>query len=267
MKPKVLVLRAPGTNCDAETAYAFELAGAVAERWHVNRVLENPASLREFQVLCFPGGFSYGDDISAGRILGNQVRLRLTDAMREFQAAGKLILGICNGFQILMKTGLLFSERASPRETASVPTGGNGAGSFEGQPDLATLAWNDVGTYQARWARLRVVGQRCVFFQGVETMYLPVAHAEGKFIPRDQRAFESLDRDERLPLKYFPEDNPNGAVGNVAAMCDASGRVCGLMPHPERHIDRTQHPRWTRGEGHAVGDGMRVFVNATRYFG
>ena len=160
--PRVLVLRAPGTNCDVETALAFEQAGGAPERIHVRRILESPALLNEFQVLCLPGGFSYGDDIASGRILGNQLRKQLADQLLAFRDAGKLMLGICNGFQVLMKTGLLDVDR---------PDG-----------PLATLAWNNSGRYEARWVDLAVAPGNCVFLSGIERMELPIAHAEGKFV-------------------------------------------------------------------------------------
>jgi phosphoribosylformylglycinamidine synthase subunit PurQ / glutaminase len=261
MPPRVLVLRAPGANCDQESAYAFEVAGARTESVHVNRLLERPKLADEFQILCLPGGFSYGDDIAAGRILGNQIRHHLADAMQEFKAAGKLILGICNGFQILIKSGLLLEDDAE-------------------RGPAATLAWNASGKFEDRWVRLTAASRKSVFLSGIDSMYLPVAHAEGKFVVRDEATFTSLDAAGQLALRYAPQGsgegaetghvaypaNPNGSLRNVAGVCDATGRVFGLMPHPERHIDRTQHPRWTRGEAGEVGDGLRLFQNAVNYF-
>lgn len=256
-RPRVLILRAPGTNCDEETAHAFERAAAQPERWHVNRLLEQPAALADFQVLCLPGGFSYGDDLGAGRILGQRLRQRLAGTMREFKAAGKLILGICNGFQILLKSGLLLED-----DPAAGPP--------------ATLTWNDSGRFEDRWVELAAAGSACVFFAGIERMYLPVAHAEGKFIPRGQDVLHQLQARRQVVLRYAKQGaaaglsypaNPNGAVDDIAAVCDPTGRVCGLMPHPERFIERTQHPRWTRENLPEQGDGLRVFENAVRYFG
>jgi phosphoribosylformylglycinamidine synthase len=256
MKPRVLVLRAPGANCDLESAFAFERAGAAAERVHVNRLLERAGLLDNFQILCIPGGFSYGDDLGAGRILGNQIRHHLRDALHEFKAAGKLVLGICNGFQILVKSGLLLDDDEAGRPAA-------------------TLTNNDSGKFEDRWIHLRTAGNKCVFFWGIETMYLPVAHAEGKFVPRDPAAFRTLEAAGQLVLRYsaaskesevaYPA-NPNGSAGGVAGVCDSTGRVCGLMPHPERHIDPTQHPRWTREARVPEGDGLQVFRNAVRFF-
>ena len=279
-QPRVLILRAPGTNCDEETAHAFGLAGGVAERWHVNRALESPQRLAEFQVLCIPGGFSYGDDIAAGRILGNQIQHHLAGALEDFRAAGKLILGICNGFQVLLKTNLL----AAPGDRGP----------------SATLTLNDSGHFEARWVRLGVEPGKCVLLQGIKELELPVAHAEGRFVTRDENVLRQMDEAGQLVLRYRPHDeqgtiaatrhrpqggrvpgeplarryhsvvaypdNPNGAMRDVAGICDATGRVLGLMPHPERFVDPTQHPRWTREPAREAGDGLRVFQNAVRYF-
>ncbi len=261
-QPSVLVLRAPGTNCDQETAYAFQLAGAKAEILHINRLLESPAQLERFQILCIPGGFSYGDDLGAGRILGNLIRHHLAEQIARFKTHDKLILGICNGFQVLLKTDVLldWEPRSGPK---------------------ATLTYNDSGRYEDRWVRLRVEGDKCVFLQGIETMYLPVAHAEGKFVARSPAVFEQLQAAGQLVLRYAPldgspganptaplpfPDNPNGSMGNVAGVCDSTGRVLGLMPHPERHIDRTHHPQWTRIASSTTGDGRQLFLNAVKYF-
>lgn len=255
--PSVLVLRAPGTNCDLETAFAFELAGAAVQLAHVNQLLEDVETIRQAQILCIPGGFSYGDDVAAGRILGNQFRHHLAEALQEFKSAGKLILGICNGFQVLTKSGILLADDT-------------------GEP-LATLTRNDSGKFEDRWVELKSEGTRCVFLDGVESMYLPVAHAEGKFVVRDEAASSALSDAGQFVLKYVGEQgatngrvqypfNPNGSEANVAGACDETGRVFGLMPHPERYVDRTHHPRWTRGEGADPGDGLAVFRNAVRYF-
>lgn len=264
--PRVLILRAPGTNCDQETAYAFQRAGAKTELVHINRLLENPRLPGEFQILCLPGGFSYGDDIAAGRILANQIRHHLQDALHEFKAAEKLILGICNGLQVLVKSGLLLDD-------------------VDGMPP-ATLTWNDSGRFEDRWVRLIPDQDKCVFLQGVESMYLPIAHAEGKFVVTNADVMQQLQSRGQLALRYADESasqsgrlpaieagdvlpfpfNPNGSQGNVAGICDASGRVFGLMPHPERYIDHTHHPRWTRMEPREHGEGLAIFQNAVHYF-
>jgi len=264
--PRIIVLRAPGTNCDQEAAFAFEKAGGKSSVLHLNRVLENPRTLADAQILCIPGGFSYGDDMSAGRVFGNQIRHHLAGAMQEFKAAGKLILGICNGFQIIIKSGVLLPDHAA-------------------EP-IATLTNNDSGKFECRWISLATQGSKCVFLKGIERLYVPIAHAEGKFVARDEATLDGLERNGQLCLRYVQESgvgsqesgvrgqeskplpypvNPNGAQRNVAGVCDETGRVLGLMPHPERHIDPSQHPRWTR-EQHERGDGLAVFENAVKYF-
>ena len=254
--PRVLVLRAPGTNCDFETAYAFQRAGAETQRIHINRILENPDLTKDFQILCIPGGFSYGDDVAAGRILANQMRNHLADLMQEFKTSDKLLLGICNGFQVLIKSGILLDDNEN------------------GDPP-ATLCWNDHGRYEDRWVHLKTTSDKCVFLRGLDQIYLPIAHAEGRFVMDGEQVATSLVSNGQLALAYttpagedatgFP-DNPNGAELNVAGVCDTSGRVFGLMPHPERFIDGTQHPRWTREGLQDEGAGMAIFRNAVEYF-
>ncbi len=260
-QPNVLILRAPGTNCDEETAFAFTSAGAKTEMIHVNRLLESPDLFSKFQALCVPGGFSYGDDVGAGRILANQIQHHLAERLIEFKAAQKLILGICNGFQVLLKSGILIDSDGQ-----------------NGPP--ATLTWNDSGKFEDRWVQLGVSGSKSAFLDGIDSMYLPVAHAEGKFVASSQEQFQQLDAAGQLVLRYRPlsengdssadrtvpyPDNPNGSVADVAGICDSTGRVLGLMPHPERHIDPTHHPRWTRGEASPTGDGMQIFSNAVSF--
>jgi len=251
-QPRILILRAPGTNCDAETAHAFELAGGEPEILHLNQLLESPHLAAGFQVLCLPGGFSYGDDIAAGRIFANQIRHHLAEVMQEFRDAGKLILGICNGFQVLIKSGLLDT--------------------FDESGPTASLTWNDSGRFIDRWIGLQAVGERCVFLAGIEQLLLPIAHAEGKFVTRDTESLDRLESEGRLVLRYVKVEgvsepyNPNGAERDVAGICDSSGRVFGLMPHPERFIDFTQHPQWTRLAETREGDGQAVFRNSVQYF-
>ena len=264
--PNVLILRAPGTNCDQETAFAFERAGAATELLHVNRLLENPSLFEQFQILCIPGGFSYGDDVAAGRILANQMEHHLAEEMARFKDEGKLILGICNGFQVLVRSGVLLESALGPDERRRA---------------AATLTWNDSTRFDDRWVELGVDGQKCAFLKGVQRMYLPIAHAEGKFVARDDEELARLDAAGQLVLRYLPldgsgrddfnqpvpyPDNPNGSMANVAGVCDPTGRVLGLMPHPERHIQRTHHPRWTRSETQSTGDGLQLFTNAVKFF-
>ena len=260
MSPRVLILRAPGSNCDQETAFAFQTAGGKPEVVHLNRLLENPKLAEGYQILAIPGGFSYGDDLSAGRIFGNQMRHHLRGCLEEFKAAGKLIIGICNGFQILIKSGVLLPDRAD-------------------EP-IATLTLNHSGKFEDRWIHLSATNDRCVFLRGIERMYLPIAHAEGQFIARDAATLQRLDAAGQLVLRYaLPSEhptprehpdspnpgilpyphNPNGAQLNVAGLCDETGRVFGLMPHPERFLRWENHPRWTREPRRAEGDGVSLF--------
>jgi phosphoribosylformylglycinamidine synthase len=252
--PRVIVLRAPGTNCDVETAFAFEHCGARVERVHLFRVLERPELLRDFQVLCIPGGFSYGDDVGAGAIFGGQLRSRLSQSLRDFLSADKLTLGICNGFQVLMRSGILPGgvQNWPPRE--------------DERPE-ATLTWNDNGRYTARWVRLVATGSPSVFLKGIDRVELPVAHAEGKIIVRDDAVLQKWRDRRQVALCYRAADNPNGSTADIAGLSDPTGRVLGLMPHPERHLHATQHPNWTRrGLDTEEGEGMRIFRNAVEYF-
>jgi phosphoribosylformylglycinamidine synthase subunit PurQ / glutaminase len=252
--PHVLVLRAPGANCDAEAQFAFEQAGAVAERIHINRLREQPGLLQRFQVLVVPGGFTYGDDVAAGKILANQLAHFLGDALHRFRAADKLILGICNGFQALLKAGLI------------LPPGEDGP--------LATLTNNESGKFEDRWIHLRATPGRCPFLKDYETLEVPVAHGEGRFLCRESWMLQGLQQTGQVVLRYVDASgqpgpypiNPNGSQGDVAGVCDASGRVLGLMPHPERHVLPTQHPRWTRQGLAPEGDGLKLFRNAVEYF-
>lgn len=252
--PNVLILRAPGTNCDEEAQHAFQLAGANADRVHINRLRENPSLLHHYQILMIPGGFSYGDDVAAGKIFANQLAAFLSDEVRKFRDAEKLILGVCNGFQVLLKAGVL------------IPPDDDGP--------VATLAHNTQG-YQDRWLHLKVTSNKCPFLKGIQRMEIPMAHGEGNFVCRKEWILQGLEQTGQLVLKYvhptgepakgFP-DNPNGSQADVAGVCDMTGRVLGLMPHPERHILPTQHPRWTREGLKAEGDGMQLFRNAVAFF-
>ncbi len=245
-QPRILILRAPGTNCDAETAFAFEAAGGKPDVLHLNRLLESPQLATDYQILCIPGGFSYGDDVAAGRIFANQIRHHLADAMQEFRAAGKLVLGICNGFQVLIKSGLLDADDA--------------------HGPSASLAWNQSHRYIDRWVDLQASGANCVFLAGIENLTLPIAHAEGQFVARDEATLDRLEEAGQLVLRYTADSNPNGSARDVAGMSDASGRVFGLMPHPERFIDPTHHPQWTRMPVGKEGAGLKLFRNAVGYF-
>ena len=251
---RVLILRAAGTNCDVETAHAWRLAGADPRTLHVKQLLEQPDLLRSFQVLTLPGGFSYGDDIAAGTILANQLRQSAGDELHRFIEDGKLVLGICNGFQVLVKTGLLPDPRQGDREV--------------------TLAYNASGRFEARWARLRTGRLGCRFLPPNTTLELPVAHAEGRLVCRDENVLRSLTGNGHACLTYVGADdrpcgypaNPNGSAANIAGLTDPTGQILGLMPHPERFVDPTQHPQWTRRQVDRPPDGLTVFTTAVASF-
>jgi phosphoribosylformylglycinamidine synthase I len=252
--PKALILRAPGANCDLEAEFAFRQAGAAPERIHVNRLREQPKLLQSYQILVVPGGFTYGDDVAAGKILANQMSHFLSDALHRFRDGNRLILGICNGFQVLLKAGLILPA--------------------DDEGPVATLAHNRQGKFEDRWIYLKANPGSCPFLQGCDRLHLPVAHGEGNFVCREEWMLKGLEQAGQVVLKYVdaegkPGDfpvNPNGSSGDVAGVCDVSGRVLGLMPHPERHILPTQHPRWTREGLAEEGDGMRIFRNAVKFF-
>lgn len=218
VSPKVLILRTAGTNCDVETAFAFESVGAVAQRVHINCLLSGEKKLRDYQILVLPGGFSYGDDIISGRILANELRLRLGDELKCFINDGKLILGICNGFQVLVRAGILPGASVQPD------------GSIEDFKQTVTLTHNDSGKFEARWVHLQV-GGKCVWTRGLqETIYLPVAHAEGKFVPINETLLKNLTDHEQVIFRYcdsagkkpqYPQ-NPNGAVDDIAGITDST---------------------------------------------
>ncbi|KPK78193.1 MAG: phosphoribosylformylglycinamidine synthase [Phycisphaerae bacterium SM23_30] len=258
---KVLVLRTAGTNCDVETCYAFELAGARAQRVHVNRLIENPGLLEGYQILALPGGFSYGDDIAAGRILANQLVHHFRDEVRAFIDADKLVIGICNGFQVLVMTGIL----------PGLPNPEN-----DGVAQQATLACNDSGKFEDRWVYLQPGSNKCVFVEPDRRIYLPVAHGEGKLCFAQPKLLEQARANGQVAFRYVDAEgrfgaypiNPNGSTDHIAGLCDATGRVLGMMPHPERHVHRTHHPHWTRltEQEPQKLNGLSIFANAVRYF-
>ena len=251
---KALVLRAAGINCDLETEYALELAGAQAKRVHINRIIENTSMFDAYQIMVFPGGFSYGDDVAAGKILANQIVHHLFDAVKRFIENGKLVLGICNGFQVLVKAGILGN------------TDGSGGQSL-------TITHNDSGKFEDRWVHLAPGASKCVFIEPEKRIYLPIAHGEGKVVCKDDSVLETLKSNGNVAFRYVDADgnfgdfpvNPNGSVDSIAGLCDDTGRVLGLMPHPERFVKSTQHPHWTRLEDRKSLDGVGLFLNAVRY--
>ena len=243
-----------------ETEYALELAGAKAQRVHINRIIQDKSVLEKCQILVFPGGFSYGDDVAAGKILANQVVHHLYEPVQKFIDDGKLVLGICNGFQVLVKAGIL-------------PGTTNHESRVTSHERRITITYNDSGRYEDRWVYLEPQTNRCIFIEAGRRIYLPVAHAEGKVVTKDVAALENLKTEGRIAFKYVDKNgnqgdypvNPNGSVDSIAGFTDSTGRVLGLMPHPERFVRRTQHPQWSRLKDKVDADGMTIFNNAVKY--
>ena len=282
--PRVLILRAAGINCDRETEHAWQIAGAAAERVHVQRIFEKPQSLGNYQILTIPGGFSYGDDIAAGKIFATQLERHLHDQLRAFVEAGKLVLGICNGFQILVKAGLL-----------PYPHGAEDGAATRGESAICTITENKPPGFQDRWVRLYAHASPCVFTEPGRFYELPIAHAEGRVVFADGYGLSAVIDNEQHPLTYVPanataEDaeaiatevtwlggrdrrladavpyNPNNSHADIAALCDPTGRVLGMMPHPERYVRHDQHPAWTSRPEKPAGDGLALFRRAVDYF-
>ncbi len=227
MKPKVLVLSGYGINCERETKFTFELAGAEADIVHINDLINGEKSLKDYQVLVFPGGFSYGDDTGSGIAMANKIRLNIFKELLEFIEAEKLIIGICNGFQILVNLGLL-------------PALKNNYGERE-----VALTFNNSARYECRWVHLKKQSDLSVFAKNLDILHVPVAHGEGKFYATSE-VLKELSENKQIVFRYalqngdladgvFPY-NPNGSVSDIAAICDKSGRILGMMPHPERAL-------------------------------
>jgi phosphoribosylformylglycinamidine synthase subunit PurQ / glutaminase len=250
-KVSVMVLRAPGMNCDKETAFAFQEAGAVPSLVHINQLIRRERRISDYQILVIPGGFTYGDDIAAGRVLATEMKVKMGDDILQFVIRGGLILGICNGFQVMVKAGILPDIR-NPKAAQM------------------TLAPNDSGKFECRWVQMEVEKKSpCVFTQGIDSLYLPVAHGEGKLVT-DLRGLREINAalyytDPNGDRQAGYPHNPNGSMNNVAGVCDPTGRIFALMPHPERHIRFTQHPQWTRRKPKDFGDGFAIFQNAVKF--
>lgn len=265
MKPKALILTGYGINCDEETRYAFEYAGADAVIIHINDLIAAPKRLADFNIFVFPGGFSYGDDTGSGKALSNRIRSNLFDEILEFTNRETLMLGICNGFQVMANLGI-------------VPSG---------KPGLSTAALvnNKSYRYRCAWVNLKVTsGCPSVFLHGIDMLHIPVAHGEGNFYASPE-TLTDIETKKLAALRYVRQDgsaangefpaNPNGSLNDIAALCDATGRIMGMMPHPERGMFFSQRDDWPllrehfRRAGQEIpeeSDGMKIFRNAVKFF-
>lgn len=261
-KPPVLIISGYGANCEAESCFAWELAGAAPQQIHLYELLENPKRLHDFKVLMFIGGFSYGDHMGAGHVLALRIRRHLRDNLQLFIEQGNLILGVCNGFQVMVKIGLL--------------PGLDG----EYFDQKIALMQNDCGTFQNFWVTLRCEQDcACVFTKGIDTVQLPIRHGEGKIFTTDKHVLQQIEESHCVACRYvdpqslqptmtFP-DNPNGSLNAIAGLSDPSGRILGLMPHPEAYLFPENHPDWQRQKINGIlpphGLGLTMFKNAVQY--
>ena len=268
---RVAVLFGFGINCDRETVAVFDMVGGTSERLHVNHLVQGNRSLEEFDILAVPGGFSFGDHLGSGRLLGNRLRFALREQLQKFVSSGKPIIGICNGFQALVKTGLLPGP-----ENASL------------EPDLiqrASLTLNNTGRYEDRWVTLEFdSASPCIWTKGIQRIECPVRHGEGRFVMPTEMELDSLSQNHQLTVRYvdpstelgaglsddllpFPL-SPNGSMRNIAGICDPTGLVFGLMPHPEAFYTMWLHPEHTSmklNEGEWEGSGLQICRIAVEY--
>jgi phosphoribosylformylglycinamidine synthase len=255
MKPKALVLTGYGINCDYETQHAFNLVGADAKRVHINDIIDKIENLEDYQIIAFPGGFSFGDDISSGKVLANKLKFNIFDDLQKFIGDGKVIIGICNGFQSMVKLGILPAFERNYKK------------------QVTTLTFNDSGRFEDRWVYLKINPKsRCIFTKNIDMLYLPVRHGEGKFVAKEI-FLQKLNKNNQVALWYVDEKgnlsgypwNPNGSLENIAGICDGTGRIFGLMPHPEAYLYMTNNPRWTREKLSEEGMGVKIFRNAVDF--
>lgn len=240
---EALVLRVAGTNCQVETAFALKAAGFKPTVAHLNSVADKSIGLEKFSMVVLPGGFSFGDYLGSAKVMANQLKLRLKNEFSEFVQEEKLVFGICNGFQALVKCGLLPAFDAP----------------FE--PQSVTLTFNDSMHFQDEWVSMKTVGgKKCPFVNCIDVLEAPINHGEGKFVPLNESVLAKLYENDQVVLKYG--NNPNGSVEDIAGICDPSGKIFGLMPHPEKHLFAINHPQSTRTQKTGYGDGYKIFKNA-----
>lgn len=268
MKPKALVLQAHGTNRDLDVMAALTLADADPIGVPLNDLRSHKMRWRDFQLLILPGGFSYADALGAGKLLAIDLTSYFVNEISAFVDSGKPVIGICNGFQALVKSGLLPGKSHSPRgRLRSAPQGG-------ARGEGATLTFNELGHFECRWVNLKPVSQKCIWTKDLdEIITCPIAHGEGNFQVSDDSLLSTFQAQNQVALTYTCPDgsspngdypaNPNGSVLDIAGICNPQGNVLGLMPHPENHIFDYQHPRYARGE--KGGNGLALFENGVKY--
>jgi phosphoribosylformylglycinamidine synthase len=266
--PRAIVIRAPGTNCDLEMCRAFEMAGAGVDLVHLDALCQTPARLNDYDLVGFPGGFSYGDDIASGRIYAMRVRERLHSPLRAAAARGVPMIGACNGFQVMVQVGLLPGWDDGQGDAVSADSEDGTAD--DGPPNqVLALAHNIGGRFVDRWVGMQPDPQSpCIWTRGLaeygdEARMFPVAHGEGRLVARDEAVLRRLEESGQAAVRY--SDNYNGSQGAIAGVCDPSGRIFALMPHPERFLDWNRHPWWTRlpaAVRRGPTPGLRVFLNA-----
>jgi phosphoribosylformylglycinamidine synthase subunit PurQ / glutaminase len=266
-KPKILILAGYGINCDDETKFAFDYAGGESQIIHINDLIEKKSLLKDYQIFVFPGGFSYGDDTGSGLALANRIKNNLIDELTDFINRDTLMLGICNGFQAMVNIGVIpaFKKNSSVTEVA--------------------LKHNKTFRYQCRWVDLKVnKNSPSIFTKGIDYLHIPIAHAEGNFYA-DEETILKIENENLSTLKYIKSHeenangefpfNPNGSINDIASICNSTGRIMGMMPHPERGIFSTQREDWTllkeemNREGKSLPhetEGVKIFKNAVNYF-
>jgi phosphoribosylformylglycinamidine synthase subunit PurQ / glutaminase len=265
-KPRALILTGYGINCEEETAFAFNKAGAVSNICHINQIIKSSDILTNYQIFAFPGGFAYGDDTGAGKAMANKIRNNLSDEFRAFIERDTLTLGICNGFQVIANLGIL------PAIDGAI-----------GKAEIS-LEYNKTFRYECRWVDLNIADSPSIFTKGIKKMHVPVAHGEGNFFAQKD-TLSKIEKHGLVVMRYAKQDgspadgefpyNPNGSMNDIAAICDKTGRILGMMPHPERNILLTHRDDWTylkekaKRKGKILpkeSDGLTIFKNAVKYF-
>ncbi len=265
MSPKALIITGYGINCEEETAKVLEMQGTQSTIMHINDLIAAPEKLEQYQIMAFPGGFSYGDDTGSGNALANKIRNNIEDEILSFAGKDKLIIGVCNGFQILANIGLIpATEKYGERQAA--------------------LMHNASARYECRWVHLKNISKKCIWTKDIETLHVPIAHGEGNFYTEEE-TLQQMKKNDQIVFKYIKEDgspangqfpfNPNGAMEDIAAVTDPSGRILGIMPHPERFNCFVNEDGWTLKKEELIrqnkdlpqeGAGIKLFKNAVNYF-